>query len=107
MRARSASTATRVGRWSRAFIKSAIRSSPFRPSKARAPWPTAPSITEGGNTKATSSERPKRLRPAAANIVPVSYTHLRAHETDSYLVCRLLLEKKKKKTQNYKITHIT
>src|SRR5665647_1244688 len=29
---------------------------------------------------------------------PVSYTHLRAHETDSYLVCRLLLEKKKKKT---------
>ena len=29
---------------------------------------------------------------------PVSYTHLRAHETDSYLVCRLLLEKKKKNT---------
>src|SRR5665647_3830611 len=28
-------------------------------------------------------------------IVTVSYTHLRAHETDSYLVCRLLLEKKK------------
>src|SRR5665647_3192177 len=25
----------------------------------------------------------------------ISYTHLRAHETDSYLVCRLLLEKKK------------
>src|SRR5664279_2726964 len=24
--------------------------------------------------------------------VAVSYTHLRAHETDSYLVCRLLLE---------------
>ena len=28
----------------------------------------------------------------------VSYTHLRAHETDSYLVCRLLLEKKKNQT---------
>src|SRR5665647_1222872 len=28
----------------------------------------------------------------------VSYTHLRAHETDSYLVCRLLLEKKKQRT---------
>src|SRR5665647_1537277 len=28
----------------------------------------------------------------------VSYTHLRAHETDSYLVCRLLLEKKKNNT---------
>src|SRR5665647_1993691 len=29
-------------------------------------------------------------RPKAG--LPVSYTHLRAHETDSYLVCRLLLE---------------
>src|SRR5680860_1315773 len=29
---------------------------------------------------------------AADTITPVSYTHLRAHETDSYLVCRLLLE---------------
>ncbi len=28
---------------------------------------------------------------------PVSYTHLRAHETREDLVCRLLLEKKKKK----------
>ena len=28
------------------------------------------------------------------SINSVSYTHLRAHETDSYLVCRLLLEKK-------------
>ena len=29
-------------------------------------------------------------------ILPVSYTHLRAHETVLDLVCRLLLEKKKK-----------
>src|SRR5450759_3266265 len=28
--------------------------------------------------------------------VPVSYTHLRAHETRHDLVCRLLLEKKKR-----------
>ena len=28
--------------------------------------------------------------------LPVSYTHLRAHETRSNLVCRLLLEKNKK-----------
>src|SRR5674536_387407 len=28
---------------------------------------------------------------------PVSYTHLRAHETPEHLVCRLLLEKQKKK----------
>ena len=31
------------------------------------------------------------VRPAKG---AVSYTHLRAHETDSYFVCRLLLEKK-------------
>src|SRR5450756_1291013 len=30
---------------------------------------------------------------------PVSYTHLRAHETRHDLVCRLLLEKKKKKNR--------
>src|SRR5665648_1210222 len=29
--------------------------------------------------------------------IPVSYTHLRAHETRHDLVCRLLLEKKKTK----------
>ena len=34
---------------------------------------------------------------------PVSYTHLRAHETDQYLVCRLLLEKKKQKHGNQSI----
>src|SRR5665648_1104351 len=32
-----------------------------------------------------------------AQVIPVSYTHLRAHETRHDLVCRLLLEKKKKK----------
>eukprot|EP00658_Telonema_sp_P-2_P037015 TRINITY_DN26665_c0_g1_i1.p1 TRINITY_DN26665_c0_g1~~TRINITY_DN26665_c0_g1_i1.p1 ORF type:complete len:387 (+),score=46.72 TRINITY_DN26665_c0_g1_i1:113-1162(+) len=30
-------------------------------------------------------------------IYPVSYTHLRAHETPEHLVCRLLLEKKKQR----------
>ena len=34
-----------------------------------------------------------------ARQVTVSYTHLRAHETGRNLVCRLLLEKKKKKTR--------
>ena len=33
--------------------------------------------------------------------VPVSYTHLRAHETVLDLVCRLLLEKKNKSTYKY------
>ena len=30
---------------------------------------------------------------AGAIAAPVSYTHLRAHETPEHLVCRLLLEK--------------
>src|SRR5665648_1232680 len=38
----------------------------------------------------------KRIR----SLTPVSYTHLRAHETRHDLVCRLLLEKKKKQKQN-------
>eukprot|EP00658_Telonema_sp_P-2_P022756 TRINITY_DN1910_c0_g1_i2.p1 TRINITY_DN1910_c0_g1~~TRINITY_DN1910_c0_g1_i2.p1 ORF type:complete len:155 (-),score=17.45 TRINITY_DN1910_c0_g1_i2:27-491(-) len=33
---------------------------------------------------------------AGTRQAPVSYTHLRAHETPEHLVCRLLLEKKKK-----------
>ena len=35
---------------------------------------------------------------------PVSYTHLRAHETVLDLVCRLLLEKKKHTTHSYEHT---
>ena len=33
--------------------------------------------------------------PMQRGVQPVSYTHLRAHETPEHLVCRLLLEKKK------------
>src|SRR5665648_1140012 len=40
--------------------------------------------------------RSKRLWP-----IPVSYTHLRAHETRHDLVCRLLLEKKKSPKHPY------
>eukprot|EP00658_Telonema_sp_P-2_P027552 TRINITY_DN21256_c0_g1_i2.p1 TRINITY_DN21256_c0_g1~~TRINITY_DN21256_c0_g1_i2.p1 ORF type:complete len:128 (-),score=12.53 TRINITY_DN21256_c0_g1_i2:61-444(-) len=35
----------------------------------------------------------------AHRLHPVSYTHLRAHETPEHLVCRLLLEKKKKENR--------
>ena len=40
------------------------------------------------------------------DLPPVSYTHLRAHETVLDLVCRLLLEKKKRETdtQNHNKT---
>src|SRR5678816_4629487 len=43
-------------------------------------------------------ERNVAIQPAITTAAPVSYTHLRAHETPEHLVCRLLLEKKKKKT---------
>ena len=39
------------------------------------------------------------------SINAVSYTHLRAHETDSYLVCRLLLEKKKQPIHQLSLIH--
>ena len=38
--------------------------------------------------------------PVMKTIWPVSYTHLRAHETVLDLVCRLLLEKKTTKKEN-------
>ena len=38
-----------------------------------------------------------------SDIIPVSYTHLRAHETVLDLVCRLLLEKKKILLNKYSI----
>ena len=40
--------------------------------------------------------------PVLITYTPVSYTHLRAHETVLDLVCRLLLAKKKKQTNNKK-----
>src|SRR5660397_283905 len=41
-------------------------------------------------------ELPRYLQKTLDVTKPVSYTHLRAHETKANLVCRLLLEKKKK-----------
>ena len=42
-----------------------------------------------------------------AGMYAVSYTHLRAHETVLDLVCRLLLEKKKKPTKENIIVFMT
>ena len=46
--------------------------------------------------------RRHRRPQAAQEAAPVSYTHLRAHETGRNLVCRLLLEKKKNKKNKKK-----
>eukprot|EP00658_Telonema_sp_P-2_P023187 TRINITY_DN19285_c0_g1_i3.p1 TRINITY_DN19285_c0_g1~~TRINITY_DN19285_c0_g1_i3.p1 ORF type:complete len:119 (+),score=38.18 TRINITY_DN19285_c0_g1_i3:283-639(+) len=66
-------------------------------------------LVEVGDTEAPCENRISGIVLLAQQIVPwrsevgvgvgaaaVSYTHLRAHETPEHLVCRLLLEKKKK-----------
>ena len=51
------------------------------------------------NTQTTSDNTPTpELDSNTLAYIPVSYTHLRAHETVLDLVCRLLLEKKNKTT---------
>ena len=52
-------------------------------------------IDRDGVAHAHVDAAPLFERAAAVNTDPVSYTHLRAHETVLDLVCRLLLEKKK------------
>mgnify|MGYP003379475553 CR=1 FL=1 len=56
---------------------------------------TAHIRSRGEEAKELAQEAGKRARP-------VSYTHLRAHETVLDLVCRLLLEKKNRKRNNKK-----
>eukprot|EP00657_Telonema_sp_P-1_P009051 TRINITY_DN3230_c0_g1_i4.p1 TRINITY_DN3230_c0_g1~~TRINITY_DN3230_c0_g1_i4.p1 ORF type:complete len:256 (-),score=139.84 TRINITY_DN3230_c0_g1_i4:115-882(-) len=69
----------------------------------KAVFPLTTKKTSTDDTKKTSGgEKPEDTTTHSesvaktANLVSVSYTHLRAHETVLDLVCRLLLEKKKK-----------
>mgnify|MGYP003381582930 CR=1 FL=1 len=50
---------------------------------------------EGGEEQQQRGNEDHRRQ--GQRVIPVSYTHLRAHETVLDLVCRLLLEKKKNK----------
>ena len=54
----------------------------------------APTVSADGKTLFFVSDKPGSR--SLENGGTVSYTHLRAHETVLDLVCRLLLEKKKK-----------
>src|SRR5664279_3647096 len=60
------------------------------PSTDRPEKPQPKSLRKkSGRASGGQPGHPGRTLQASPN--PVSYTHLRAHETDSYLVCRLLL----------------
>eukprot|EP00658_Telonema_sp_P-2_P001173 TRINITY_DN10449_c0_g1_i5.p1 TRINITY_DN10449_c0_g1~~TRINITY_DN10449_c0_g1_i5.p1 ORF type:complete len:103 (+),score=18.04 TRINITY_DN10449_c0_g1_i5:120-428(+) len=80
---------------------------PVRLMPSRASTTPVSPLAAGRSPRGSSSGRALLLeedcivmgRVFMAPIVrPVSYTHLRAHETPEHLVCRLLLEKKKKKS---------
>ena len=45
--------------------------------------------------RSNSSQKTQKNLKTQKTFIPVSYTHLRAHETPEHIVCRLLLEKKK------------
>eukprot|EP00658_Telonema_sp_P-2_P017525 TRINITY_DN16815_c0_g1_i1.p1 TRINITY_DN16815_c0_g1~~TRINITY_DN16815_c0_g1_i1.p1 ORF type:complete len:404 (-),score=94.49 TRINITY_DN16815_c0_g1_i1:23-1234(-) len=62
---------------------------------------TSATILNESETETTTSMAGAITRPHTRN--SVSYTHLRAHETPEHLVCRLLLEKKKKTQKHTKI----
>ena len=66
-------------------------------------------VVDGNKSQGTHATLLKNLSEAVLafqrdlemmSLDPVSYTHLRAHETVLDLVCRLLLEKKKQKEIN-------
>src|SRR5674536_301982 len=59
------------------------------------------------HTRSVISWLEKRFSKNGRSSGSVSYTHLRAHETPEHLVCRLLLEKKKKEQTYQTITHQT
>eukprot|EP00658_Telonema_sp_P-2_P083908 TRINITY_DN9197_c0_g1_i1.p1 TRINITY_DN9197_c0_g1~~TRINITY_DN9197_c0_g1_i1.p1 ORF type:complete len:139 (-),score=18.87 TRINITY_DN9197_c0_g1_i1:16-432(-) len=63
-------------------------------------WPASRCWWVASTITAPTSTNPPNTNSQLHSHPPVSYTHLRAHETPEHLVCRLLLEKKKKKRIN-------
>src|SRR5674536_370156 len=65
-------------------------------------WPlitvsfSAPSFTPTTAFPLACASTGTKPKSSSMGVYTVSYTHLRAHETPEHLVCRLLLEKKKK-----------
>src|SRR5450756_3176331 len=52
-------------------------------------------VDDGSGDRTSEIARSRGVHVVTLPFNPVSYTHLRAHETRHDLVCRLLLEKKK------------
>ena len=76
-----------------------------RPGERRtAPRASRPGSRASYAAHAAEGVRPTRHAGEEKRPVrrPVSYTHLRAHETGRNLVCRLLLEKKNTETKKKK-----
>ena len=71
----------------RATVRDLLRDLGIQPAAQDRILPALDGAVERDMTLVVERARPVR--------VPVSYTHLRAHETVLDLVCRLLLEKKK------------
>ena len=65
----------------------------------RQAWPGTAGLAVGASASHRAPARAGRAETTRPGLQPVSYTHLRAHETVLDLVCRLLLEKKKKTTK--------
>src|SRR5678815_147263 len=79
-----------------------LRPASFRLATTFDPMNPAPPVTNSIPTPLGVDSLPfapecRAVQRSASCAGPVSYTHLRAHETPEHLVCRLLLEKKKKK----------
>eukprot|EP00658_Telonema_sp_P-2_P064648 TRINITY_DN5377_c0_g1_i4.p1 TRINITY_DN5377_c0_g1~~TRINITY_DN5377_c0_g1_i4.p1 ORF type:complete len:219 (-),score=29.81 TRINITY_DN5377_c0_g1_i4:76-732(-) len=105
-----------VGSGSGSAVLVSLPASPLSVSFIAAALPRAavcrPEGFSSGNTGSSSVGTGlytrERMFPNMAILIPpvlcvdtVSYTHLRAHETPEHLVCRLLLEKKKKNKQDH------
>src|SRR5674536_102315 len=82
-------------------IRDRVKTSAGRLSRApRISAAIASTSSRSMTVRRTRPPSPVTLRHSQFVLVsrtsPMSYTHLRAHETPEHLVCRLLLEKKKK-----------
>src|SRR5664279_138237 len=72
-------------------VRPIVRPAPRLAPNAAALLPSADRMVVPSTASPTVASSSRLTPRALIGLGPVSYTHLRAHETDSYLVCRLLL----------------